>query len=62
MTSKAKVALESFKSMFPGLYRDGMTVTEVRGDVLIINPTPGKRGRKYTYILRPDGTWHLSYE
>ena len=33
MTIKGKAALENFKQMFPGLYREGMTVTEVRGEV-----------------------------
>lgn len=31
MTSKDKATLENFKSMFPGLYREGMTVTERHG-------------------------------
>ena len=53
--------LQKFKEMFPGLYKDGMTISEAN-DILIINPTPGKRGARYYFNFYPNGRWKLRYE
>lgn len=61
MSDKRSMLLSKFKSLFPDIYKDGMTVSEVSG-VLWVNPTPGRKGRKYMFIYRPDGRWELHYE
>ena len=62
MTEKGKLILEKFKELFPNLVTDTMTVREFSKDFIIINPVAGKRGRKYTFVLRRDGSWDLSYD
>lgn len=62
MTLKGKQILEKFKELFPNLWNDGASVTELSNGVILINPIPGKRGRKYRFVTRVDGTWELHYE
>lgn len=62
MTLKGKKNLEKFKGLFPNLWNDGASVTELSNGVILINPVPGKRGMKYMFVYRPNGTWELHYE
>lgn len=61
MTMKGKQILEKFKELFPNLWNEGANVTELSNGVILINPVPGKRGRKYMFIVRADGTWVLEF-
>lgn len=62
MTLKGKQILEKFKELFPNLWNDGASVTELSNGVILINPVPGKRGMKYMFVYRANGTWELHYE
>ena len=68
MTSKGKANLELFKTLFPNLCTDEMSVKEypsgyTGGSIIEINPNPKKRiSRKYMFIVRKDGSWELIYE
>ena len=59
--TKRQSLLEKFKKLFPDIYKDGMTVSEADG-TLIINPTPGKRGKRYYFKYKQDARWELKYE
>lgn len=61
MTSKGREQLEKFKELFPNLWNDNQSVSERKPNVLIINPLPGKRGKKYMFIVRADGSWVLEF-
>lgn len=61
MTSKGREQLEKFKELFPNLWNDNQSVSERTPNVLVINPVPGKRGRKYMFVLRADGSWVLEF-
>lgn len=62
MTLKGKQVLEKFKELFPNLWNEGASVTELSNGVIIINPVPGKRVMKYMFVYRANGTWELHYE
>lgn len=61
MTNSGRKELEVFKNLFPNFCTDNMSVSERTPNILFINPTPGKRGRKYMFILRSNGTWVLEF-
>ena len=61
MTNRAKELYKKFCEMFPQLSEGEQTITDCGINGIIINPKPGKRGPKYTFVYRSDGSWTVWY-
>lgn len=61
MSDKRSMLLSKFKSLFPDTYKDGMTVSEIDG-TLVVNPDPGKRTARYYFKFISERKWELKYE
>lgn len=59
--TRREYLLAKFKELFPGVYKDGMAVSENTDNAIWINPTPGKRGKRYLFVYRPGGSYELKY-